>query len=82
MLEHFRLADQLYGAGRAGPHMRKFGIKYAALHPQHLLVRAAFATVKNLDEWQAVLTRWYSEDLPGCHPDPAIHRVSNCEEAA
>jgi nifR3 family TIM-barrel protein len=82
MLEHFRLADELYGSGRAGPHMRKFGIKYAALHPQHLMVRAAFASVKNLDDWQAVLAQWYAEDLPGCHPDPAIHRGADCEEAA
>jgi nifR3 family TIM-barrel protein len=82
MLEHFRLAEGLYGKERAGPHMRKFGIKYAALHPQYVLVRAAFTKVKNLDEWRAVLGQWYAEDLPGCYPDPAIHRSGNCEEAA
>jgi len=82
MLEHFRLADELYGSGRAGPHMRKFGIKYAALHPQHLLVREAFTKVKNIDEWRAVLAQWYAEDLPGCYPDPAIHHGADCEEAA
>src|SRR5438874_10481614 len=31
VLEHFRLAEELYGEGRASAHMRKFGIKYAAL---------------------------------------------------
>jgi hypothetical protein len=62
--------------------MRKFGIKYAACHPQHALVREAFAKVKNLAEWQGVLGRWYAEDLAGCYPDPAIHRVGDCEEAA
>jgi len=82
MLEHFRLAEELYGGDRAGPHMRKFGIKYAALHPQHLLVREAFAKVKNLDEWRQVLGQWYAEDLLGCYPDPAIHRGASCEEAA
>jgi tRNA-dihydrouridine synthase B len=82
MLEHFRLADELYGTGRAGPHMRKFGIKYAALHPQHLLVREAFTKVKNIDDWRAALVQWYAEDLPGCYPDPAIHRAADCEEAA
>jgi tRNA-dihydrouridine synthase B len=82
MLEHFRLAEELYGGERAGPHMRKFGIKYAALHPQHLLVREAFTKVKNLDDWRTVLTAWYAEDLPGCYPDPAIHRGADCEEAA
>jgi nifR3 family TIM-barrel protein len=82
MLEHYRLAEQLYGEGRAGPHMRKFGIKYAASHPQHLLVREAFTRVRSRDDWRAVLAQWYAEDLPGCYPDPAIHRGSDCEEAA
>jgi len=62
--------------------MRKFGIKYAALHPQHVLVREAFAKVKNLEEWRIVLGQWYAENLPGCYPDPAIHRRADCEEAA
>jgi tRNA-dihydrouridine synthase len=82
MLEHFRLAEELYGADRAGPHMRKFGIKYAASHPQHLVVREAFTHVRSLDDWRAVLAQWYAKDLPGCYPDPAIHRGGDCEEAA
>ena len=82
MLEHFCLADELYGGERAGPQMRKFGIKYAAAHPQHLLVREAFTKVKSLADWQAVLGQWYAENLPGCYPDPAIHRGADCEEAA
>jgi tRNA-dihydrouridine synthase B len=82
LLEHFRLAEELYGSGRAGPHMRKFGIKYAASHPQHILVREAFTKVKTLDDWRAVLSHWYADDLPGCYPDSAIHRGADCEEAA
>jgi nifR3 family TIM-barrel protein len=82
MLEHFRLSDELYGGERAGPQMRKFGIKYAALHPQHPAVREAFTQVKCLTDWQAVLDQWYGDDLPGCYPDPAIHRGGDCEEAA
>ncbi len=50
ILEHFRLAEQLYGYDRAGVPMRKFGIKYAKLHPQNIAVRTDFARVKNLDE--------------------------------
>jgi nifR3 family TIM-barrel protein len=80
--EHYRLADELYGADRAGPHMRKFGIKYAALHPQHLRVREAFTKVRSFDDWNAVLAEWYAEDLPGCYPDPGLHRGADCEEAA
>ena len=82
MLEHYALAEELYGPERAGPHMRKFGIKYAACHPQHVLVREAFTKVRNLDDWRAVLAAWYAEDAPGQYPDPAIHRISDCEEAA
>jgi len=82
MLEHFRLAELLYGSERAGMHMRKFGIKYAALHPQHLVVREAFAKSRNIEDWRAVLAQWYCEDMPGCYPDPAIHRGEDCEQAA
>jgi tRNA-dihydrouridine synthase B len=73
--EHFRLAEQLYGAERCGPIMRKFGIKYAALHPQHDLVRQAFVKARDRQGWEDVLDRWYAEDLPGQHPSPEIHRV-------
>ncbi|MDX1944213.1 MAG: tRNA-dihydrouridine synthase [Pirellulaceae bacterium] len=81
LLAHYRLAEELYGEERAGPHMRKFGIKYAALHPQHLAVREAFTKVRSLAEWQVVLNQWYAEDLPGCHPDPALHHGGDCEGA-
>jgi nifR3 family TIM-barrel protein len=82
MLEHFALAQELYGEDRAGPQMRKFGIKYAALHPDHVFVRQAFTQVRCLADWQAVLAHWYAADRPGCYPDPALHRVGDCEEAA
>ncbi len=63
--EHFRLAELLYGPQRCGPLMRKFGIKYAALHPQYPSVRQAFVQVRDRHGWQTVLDRWYDEDLPG-----------------
>ncbi|MFY7874672.1 MAG: tRNA dihydrouridine synthase [Pirellula sp.] len=78
ILEHFQLAEQLYGRDRAGVPMRKFGIKYSALHPEGLLVRESFARVKNLSEWSAVLDRWYAEDKPGVFPSTAMYE-SECE---
>ncbi len=72
ILEHFQLAEQLYGLDRAGVPMRKFGIKYSALHPRGLEVREGFARVKNLSEWTAVLDRWYADDLPGVYPSHAV----------
>ena len=63
--------------------MRKFGIKYSALHPSHDEVRAAFAKVACREDWETVLAAWYSEDLPGVHPDPAIHATQqSCDTFA
>jgi tRNA-dihydrouridine synthase len=61
--EHFRLAEQVYGQ-RCGPLMRKFGIKYAALHPQAEAVRDAFIRVTCREDWEQTLDRWYFS-LPG-----------------
>ncbi|MBP89369.1 MAG: tRNA-dihydrouridine synthase [Planctomycetaceae bacterium] len=83
--EHFRLAEQLYDAKRCGILMRKFGMKYSVMHPQHQEVREGFAKVRCREDWDAVLAQWYTEDLPGCHPDPSIHRPQaedDCGQAA
>ncbi len=61
--EHYRLAE-LYGPERCCRVMRKFGIKYARLHPQAESVRQAFIQVRHPEQWHAVLDRWYAEDLP------------------
>jgi len=66
--EHYRLAEELYGEKVCGPLMRKFGIKYSTLHPQHEQVRDAFVKIGSRQDWDAVLDRWYAEDLPGVMP--------------
>ena len=78
ILEHFRLAEELYGPDKAGVPMRKFGIKYSALHPQSLEVRESFARVKNMREWSDALDRWYSVDGPGIYPSNEL-REQECE---
>jgi nifR3 family TIM-barrel protein len=82
--EHFRLSEMLYGERRCGTVMRKFGIKYAALHPHYAEVRSGFVRVRDRDDWQAVLDRHYAEDLPGCHPARDLHaeQGEDCGEAA
>jgi nifR3 family TIM-barrel protein len=82
--EHFRLSEMLYGERRCGTVMRKFGIKYAALHPHYAEVRSGFVRVRGRDDWQAVLDRHYAEDLPGCHPARDLHaeQGEDCGEAA
>ena len=72
--EHYRLSEELYGK-RSGRLMRKFSIKYSALHPQGNEVRKAFVQVSNHDELQSVLDRWYANDAAGRYPSPEIHRV-------
>ncbi len=71
--EHYALAAELYGEPRCGPLMRKFGIKYAAVHPEGEQVRDAFIRIRCLADWNAALDRWYGDDWPGIYPDPARH---------
>lgn len=66
--EHYRLAEELYGADRCLPDMRKFAIKYSQLHPQHQAVRADFCKVKEPGAWRSVLGKWYAVDGPGVYP--------------
>ncbi len=75
MREHYVLAESLYGEQRVGQLMRKFGIKYSILHPQHAEVRAGFVRIKNRREWEAALEKFYGEDLPGVHPNGRMHKA-------
>lgn len=81
MKRHFALALQLYGEQQASIQMRKFGIKYTALHPEHKTVRQDFVRVRSQAEWDQVLDRWYKDDLPGNYPDSSIHNTGadSCE---
>ena len=69
--EHYRLAEEVYGAERCLPDMRKFAIKYSQLHPQHAEVRADFCNVRQPGAWRDVLDKWYAVDHPGVHPSVA-----------
>lgn len=77
--EHYRLAEELYGAERCLPDMRKFAIKYSQLHPQHVDVRNDFCEVKQPGGWQSVLDRWYGVDGPGAHPSVEEHNPLSSE---
>jgi nifR3 family TIM-barrel protein len=66
--EHLRLSVEHYGPVKACRHMRKFGIRYAELHPEFLSLRDAFIKVSTPEDWEGILDRWYAEDLPGCPP--------------
>ncbi len=78
---HYQLAEEQYGEERASRQMRKFGIKYSQLHPHSREVRDAFVGVRRNGQWQQVLQQWYSQDLPGCHPNFVPDESESCEEA-
>jgi nifR3 family TIM-barrel protein len=81
--EHYRLAEVVHGA-RCGSMMRKFGIKYSALHPDSEDVRNAFVRVRSRSDWELVLERWYRDNRPGQYPSPEIHSVQGvgCSSAS
>ncbi|MDE0736775.1 MAG: tRNA-dihydrouridine synthase [Pirellulaceae bacterium] len=71
--EHFLLSQSLYGPERCGIMMRKFGIKYAGLHPDYNDVRDDFVKVRDQQGWENVLERWYHDDRAGCYPAADMH---------
>ncbi len=73
---HYEYASEFYGGERCGRIMRKFGIKYARLHPRTSDVRNAFTRVRRPEDWLAVLDRWYTDDLPGQYPPADAHQVN------
>ena len=83
MREHYRLAEQLYGESRCPMLMRKFGIKYAALHPRYEEVRSSLTRIRSRAQWEDVILRWYADDLPGRYPPRDVHRGQDgCENAS
>jgi nifR3 family TIM-barrel protein len=76
--DHWALSMDLHGEQVAGRSMRKFAIKYARVHPEHLAVRDAFIGVKVNSDWQAVLERFYAADGPGRDPAADVDEVSDC----
>ena len=77
--EHWALSMELHGEAVAGRSMRKFAIKYARVHPDHLAVRDAFIAVKVNADWQTVLDRFYAADGPGRDPAADVDEVTSCE---
>lgn len=60
MREHFAGAVELYGPRKAPPIMRKWGIRYARMHPHPKQIRMAFVAVKSQADWNGVLEKYYS----------------------
>ncbi len=61
---HYQAACEVYGEAAACRGMRKFGIKYAELHPCFAEVRAAFVAVRTAADFGQVLQAWYDPQRP------------------
>ena len=62
LLHHFELSVAINGETRASKMMRKFGLRFAQHHPDGEQVRLAFINVNSIDQWRAVLDRYYNTD--------------------
>lgn len=64
--EHLDLCVAAHGKEKAARIFRKFGIKYAELHPHEKAVKFAFIDTKNHADMLRVLAEWYdpSRDWP------------------
>jgi tRNA-dihydrouridine synthase B len=58
--DHFKRAIEFYGERRGTKNMRKFGIKYARMHPTPKKLRMAFVAGKDATDWLAVLDKFYT----------------------
>lgn len=61
LLDHMAAAEELYGPVKGPRIMRKWGIKYARMHPHPKQVRMAFVEVKHPDDWRNVLAKYYAD---------------------
>ncbi|MFB0986172.1 MAG: tRNA-dihydrouridine synthase family protein [Phycisphaerales bacterium] len=66
--DHFEFATVIHGERVASRQMRKFGIKFAAIHPEAAEVKKAFIAAESLEDWSKVIARFYGVTAPaqGC----------------
>ena len=59
ILDHFKRTIEFYGEHKGTKHMRKFGIKYASMHPTPKKLRMAFVAGKDAADWLAIIENFY-----------------------
>ena len=65
--QHRRLAEETYGERWVSP-LRKFGYKYARLHPDLTKLRQKFSSLRTAADWNDLLQQFYSDNRPGVQP--------------
>ena len=78
LLEHLRLAREVYGDAACVPRLRKHLVKYARLHPQHANVRNVFAKANSVSDIEQLLTAHYATDQAGVWPESEAE-LASCE---
>lgn len=63
--DHLEFARVIHGDQVASRQMRKFGIKFAALHPTPDRVKKAFIEAASMEAWSAVIERFYDQTEVG-----------------
>ncbi|MCA9255084.1 MAG: tRNA-dihydrouridine synthase family protein [Phycisphaerales bacterium] len=58
---HFELMVEHWGPERASVLFRKYGVRYAELHPLYEEVKMAFVAVRSVDLMREALEKWYAE---------------------
>ncbi|WP_417848205.1 tRNA dihydrouridine synthase [Thalassoglobus sp.] len=66
--KHFSLAQNHDPTSALGS-IRKFGFKYARLHPEADELRKAFGKSKTADDWEKLIRNFYTQDGPGQFPN-------------
>jgi len=59
LLRHCTFAETIHGERSAGRRMRKFGIKFAAHHPDPQPVKDAFIHCETMAQWRGVIEHHY-----------------------
>lgn len=65
---HFELAAQSQAESPLRA-LRKFGFKYARLHPRCAELRQAWGKLKSEDDWHRLIATFYALDAPGQFPN-------------
>ncbi len=64
---HLKLSEVHLGKSALGT-IRKFGFKYARLHPESTALRKCFGKLRSLDDWTKLLDQFYCKDGLGQFP--------------
>ncbi|MCA8997858.1 MAG: tRNA-dihydrouridine synthase family protein [Planctomycetaceae bacterium] len=66
---HRELVEEIYGPDRWLGVLKKFGYKYARLHPRFESVRAKIGKIRSANEWDTFFQTEYAIDEAGRFPD-------------